>query len=109
VDSVIHPQRNWPQVRRKWRSLPSVIIDQSPRHDHYHHIVGSDLVKGPVLCVHKIRVRHPDAIHHKVAEKHGFVEPVIQAFIFPSLAKKDVQAEVLLGKEITKGFQGSTP
>lgn len=95
VDSVIPPQSNWPQVKRKWRTLPSVIFDQSSRHDHYHHIVGSDLVKGPVLCVHKIRVRHPDAIHHKVAEKHGFVESVIQTFIFPSLAKKDVQAEVL--------------
>ena len=47
--------------------LPSVIVDQPSWHDHNHHVIGSDLVKGSVLCVHKIRIRHPDAVHHKVA------------------------------------------
>ena len=67
-------------------------------------------MKGSVLCVHKIRVRHPDAVHHKVAKKHGFVEPVIKTFISPSLAKEDVQTEVLLRRKRTrKVFQSITP
>ena len=63
-----------------------------------------------MLCVHKIRVRHPDAIHHKVAKKHGFVETMIETFIFPRLAKEDVQAEVLLSRKRTrKVFQSFIP
>lgn len=55
-----------------------------------------------MLCIHKIRVRHPDAVHHKVTKKHGFVEAVIKSFIFPRLAKEDVKAEVLLSRKIAR-------
>lgn len=86
-------------MRRNKILIPSVIVDQPSGHDHNHHVVGSDLMKGPVFGVHKIRVRHPDAVHHKVAKEHGFVEPVIKTFIFPRLAKEDVQGKVLLRRK----------
>lgn len=48
-----------------------------------------------MFSVHKVRVRHPDAIHYCIAKEHGLLEPVIKAFVSPLLTKEDVQGKVL--------------
>ena len=88
-------------------NLPSVVFDQSSRHDHYHHVIGGDLMKRSMFSVHKVRVRHPDAIHYCIAKEHSLVEPVIKAFISPLLTKKDVQRKVLF--EEVENSQPSKP
>ena len=56
--------------------------------------------------IHKIRIRHPDTVHHKVAKEHGFIEPVIKPFVFPCLAKEDVEGKVLQHEEVKEDING---
>ena len=53
-------------------------------------------MKASMFGVYKVRIRHPDAIHYRVAKEHGLVELVIKPLVCPLLSKEDVQQKVLV-------------
>lgn len=77
-------------------NVPCIVLDDSSWHDHNHNIVSSDFMKASMFGVYKVRIRHPDAIHYRVAKEHGLVESVIKPLVCPLLSKEDVQQKVLV-------------
>ena len=53
-------------------------------------------MKASMFGVYKVCIRHPDAIHYRVAKEHGLVDPVIKPLVCPLLSKEDVQQKVLV-------------
>lgn len=96
----------WPKIFLVWilkylteiflLNVPCIVLDDSSGHDHNHNIVSSDFMKASMFGVYKVRIRHPDAIHYRVAKEHGLVEPVIKPLVCPLLSKEDVQQKVLV-------------